>query len=166
MYDQQKALCPDPEIAQAVYRISEDNIHSKDAEQLLRELSDVLQNITGDSGRNSFDIEDMNDPRALFVIARNRMGEAVGCGAIRQMNQNVAEVKRMYAKFQAKGIGTEILSYLEEHAGILGFLAIRLETRIINEGAVAFYEKRGYKRIENYGKYYNNDKAICFQKHL
>ena len=52
----------------------------------------------GSSGRSSFNPRDICGERAVFVIARNQDGEAVGCGAIRPMDENTAEVKRMYAK--------------------------------------------------------------------
>lgn len=146
------------------YLITEESIKSEDAYRLINELSDALQDITGDSGRNSFDISDLDNPRALFVIARDVTGEAVGCGAFRPFREDIAEVKRMYARHKVKGIGTQILSYLEERAKAFGYSRIWLETRIINIKAVTFYENRGYHKIDNYGKYIDNDKAICFEK--
>ncbi len=146
--------------------ISAESPYSLDAAQLMSELSDMLQEITGDSGRGSFDIGMMNDPGSIFVIARNEAGEAIGCGAIRPINGSIAEVKRMYAKYQSQGIGTAILSYLEEQATKLGYSAIWLETRAVNEQAVRFYERNGYQRIPNYGKYAGNHEAVCFEKSL
>ena len=146
--------------------ISAESPYSLDAAQLMSELSDMLQEITGDSGRGSFDIGMMNDPGSIFVIARNEAGEAIGCGAIRPINGSIAEVKRMYAKYQSQGIGTAILSYLEEQAIKLGYSAIWLETRAVNEQAVRFYERNGYRRIPNYGKYAGNHEAVCFEKSL
>ncbi len=146
--------------------ISAENPYSADATKLLSELSDMLQTITGDSGRGSFDIGQMNDPGSIFVLARNAAGEAIGCGAFRPINGNIAEVKRMYAKYQSQGIGTTVLSYLEEQAMKLGYSAIWLETRVINEQAVRFYERNGYHRIPNYGKYEGNHNAVCFEKTL
>lgn len=146
------------------FTISMEDPSSADAASLMNELSDILQTITGDSGRGSFEVNDLNDPRALFAIVRNEAGEPVGCGAIRPLSDNTAELKRMYAKYKANGIGTGILAYLEEQAKGLGYTAIWLETRLINEQAVAFYEKNGYHRIENYGRYRDNIKAVCFEK--
>jgi ribosomal protein S18 acetylase RimI-like enzyme len=147
-------------------KIIETNSNTQDAIDLMEELSKSLELITGDSGKNSFNPDDVCVPRSLFVIAYDDNGEAVGCGAIRPMDEKIAEVKRMYAKNKAKGVGTEILHYLESQAQKLGYSVFRLETRLINERAVAFYEKRGYKRISNYGKYVNNPKAVCFEKNI
>ncbi|WP_218031442.1 GNAT family N-acetyltransferase [Paenibacillus kobensis] len=140
--------------------------NSTDAARLMNALSDTLQSITGDSGRNSFDVQDVSVPRSLFVLARDQSGEAIGCGAIRPINDRVAEVKRMYAGSKGAGVGSAVLSYLEQHAALLDYSELWLETRLINQRAVSFYENRGYHRIANYGKYAGNEESVCFGKRL
>lgn len=147
-------------------KIIETEPHTKDAIYLIEELSKTLELITGDSGKGSFDSKDVSVPRSLFVIAYNDNEEAIGCGAIRPMTEVIAEVKRMFAKTKTAGVGSEILYYLELQAQKLGYTALRLETRLINKRAVAFYEKRGYYRIPNYGKYIGMPEAVCFEKIL
>lgn len=148
-------------------RIIERSPGEADAIILMEELSETLRSITGDSGKNSFSSDDVCVPRSLFVIAYDEQSEeAVGCGAIRPIDERIAEVKRMFAKVKTKGVGSEILSYLEIQAKKLGYSTVWLETRLINEQAVSFYRKRGYCKISNYGKYANNTKAICFEKKL
>ncbi len=147
-----------------VFIISKADPESLAAAELMDELSDTLQAITGDSGRSSFDTADIKHPRGLFVIAYNNQQEALGCGAIRQAEGNSAEIKRMYARYKGAGIGSAILSYLEKQAKELGYVSLKLETRLINHNAVCFYESMGYKRIGNYGKYAGNGEAVCFEK--
>lgn len=133
---------------------------------LMDELSKNLETITGDSGKNSFNSSDVCGPRSLFVVAYNESEEAIGCGGIRPINENIAEVKRMFTKIKALGVGTEILCYLETQARKMGYSTLWIETRLINEQAVSFYKNRGYYQIPNYGKYVNNSKAICFEKKI
>lgn len=147
-------------------KIIEKNPNESDAILLMEELSQTLETITGASGKNSFNSEDVCVQRSLFVIAYDEKEEPVGCGAIRPIDENVAELKRMFAKVKSKGVGTHILSYLEMQAKKFGYSAIWLETRLINEDAVSFYKKNGYSKIPNYGKYVDNPKAICFEKKL
>jgi N-acetylglutamate synthase-like GNAT family acetyltransferase len=137
-----------------------------DALLLMDELSKSLESITGSTGRNSFNLKDVYVPRSLFVVAYGEDGEAIGCGAIRPINEDVAEVKRMFAKTKAVGVGTAILHYLEIEAKKMGYSALWLETRLINKQAVSFYESRGYHHISNYGKYVNNPEAVCFEKNI
>ena len=146
--------------------ISAEGPFSPDAISLMNELSECLQVITGDSGKNSFNANDVCNDRAIFVIARNQSGKAIGCGAFRPMDETKAEVKRMYAKDKGMGIGNKILSYLEHRAHDFRYKALRLETRIVNAKAVSFYERNGYKRIPNYGKYAGRTDSICFEKYL
>ena len=147
-------------------KIIEKNPNESDAILLIEELSETLEKITGASGKNSFNSEDVCVPRSLFVIAYDEKEEPIGCGAIQPIDENIAELKRMFAKVKTKGVGTQILSYLEMQAKRLEYSAIWLETRLINENAVSFYKKRGYGKISNYGKYTDNPKAICFEKKL
>lgn len=135
-----------------------------DALLLMEELSRNLESITGNSGKNSFNPDDVRVPRSLFVIAYDEAGEAMGCGAVRPISENTAEVKRMFARIKGAGVGTKILHYLEIHAKEFGYTVLRLETRLINTRAVAFYEKEGYHRIPSYGRYVNRPEAVCFEK--
>ena len=146
--------------------ISSESPFSPDAIFLMDELSECLQNITGDSGKDSFDVNDVCNDRAVFVIARDQNGKAIGCGAFRPMDQTTAEIKRMYAAKNSMGIGAQILSYLEHRAYNIGYKTLRLETRIVNTDAVSFYERNGYRKIPNYGKYAERVSSICFEKDL
>lgn len=146
--------------------VQKEDPNTQDAKMLMNLLSDTLESITGDSGRNSFDVSDVCVPRSLFVIARNRDGNPIGCGAIRPIDLHTAELKRMYAKSKYIGVGTAILSYLEKQAQSLGYSAIWLETRFVNNEAVSFYEKKGYHRIAKYGKYIDREECVCLGKSL
>ncbi len=147
-------------------RISKADPLAQDSQQLLNALNAVLTHITGDSGASSFNFDDMRDPRAIFVLARSRATGALGCGALRPMQEGIAEVKRMYAAPGSKGVGAAILRYLEQHARHCGFAEIRLSTRVINQRAVDFYFRHGYQQIANFGRYVGRAESICFAKIL
>ena len=139
-----------------------------DARLLLDELSGALQAITGDSGRSGFAADDVRGPRSRFVIARDAAGLPLGCGALRPLGggEGVAELKRMYARPGSRGVGAAVLAHLESAARELGCRALWLETRAVNLRAVSFYERQGYRRIENFGRYVGNTAAVCFGKEL
>jgi GNAT superfamily N-acetyltransferase len=137
-----------------------------DARRLMDELSTALAAITGDSGRASFDPADVRGDRGCFAIARDADGRALGCGAFRPLDDSVAEIKRMFARPGTSGVGGAVLRFLELEAARLGFATLWLETRRVNTRALAFYERHGYARIANYGKYAGNDEAACLAKAL
>jgi GNAT superfamily N-acetyltransferase len=138
---------------------------SPDARLLMDQLSEALEKITGNNGRHSFETNDVRQPRGLFAIAYINE-DAVGCAAMRPIDKDTAEVKRMFAKVSGKGIGSELLSYLEDQARKIGYNKIILETRLINQKAVLFYKSKAYKRIQNYGKYAGHSESVCFEKWL
>ncbi|MDG3582340.1 GNAT family N-acetyltransferase [Galbibacter pacificus] len=93
---------------------------------------------------------------------------AVGCGAIKQYNPEVMEVKRMYtrAEYRGKGIALSVLNELEKWAVELGFSKCVLETDKDNAGAIHIYRKNGYLPIPNYGQYQGVAMSVCFEKAL
>ncbi|MEN8908353.1 MAG: GNAT family N-acetyltransferase [Clostridiales bacterium] len=146
--------------------IKSESPFNRDSKMLMNELSYILETITGSSGRSSFDSNDVIVSRSLFVIARNDLDEAIGCGAYRPINNEIAEIKRMYTKIKSHGVGSKILSYLELNANKMGYKKLWLETRVVNVNTVKFYKKRGYNEIVNYGKYKGKKDSICFEKNL
>lgn len=132
---------------------------------LIENLSTELGRRFGATGNNSFQEWDEENPKSVFVKAVFK-SEAVGCGAIRPISNEIAELKRMYSKYNRKGIGKSVLTYLESKAKELDYKEIWLETRKLNHEACAFYLKNEYEEIPNFGKYIGNEKAICFGKKL
>lgn len=146
-------------------KIMEVSPFSEDAKMLMEELSSTLESLTGSSGQNSIQLVDLTKPNAKFVVAYEK-GMPVGCGSFRPLTPDIAEIKRMYAKYPGQQIGKTILLHLEALAKKSGYKKIWLETRVKNRNAVAFYQKNGYSKIENYGKYEHMPEAICFAKVL
>lgn len=146
--------------------IAQEDPETADAQLLMDELSGVLAQITGCSGKASFDVADVKGDTACFAVARNLQGVPIGCGAFRPLQPGVAEVKRMYARPGNAGTGRAILAFLEREAAARGYRALWLETREVNRRAVNFYTAAGYRPMENYGKYAGNPLALCFAKAL
>jgi len=147
-------------------RVSRTDPGSADALALVAELSAALTTITGASGQASFDVSDVRVPRACFAVARDAAGRAVGCGALRPLDGDAGEVKRMYARPGTRGVGAAVLAFLEREAADLGYGRLRLSTRRVNERAVAFYERHGYARIAGYGRYAGSTASVCFEKRI
>lgn len=145
-------------------RIASVDPGSADARRLIAELDMALAAITGDSGAASFDPDDARGPGAAFVIARAG-GVAVGCGALRPLQENVGELKRMYAR-PATGAGAHILAELERLALAAGYRELWLSTRRVNGRALRFYERHGYAPVPPYGRYGERPASICLGKYL
>ena len=141
---------------------------SLDAKLLLDELSDVLLRINGDSGRSSFDVEAAT-PRGGFYLARDGAGALLGCAALRPLGEAdsaIGELKRMYARPGATGVGAALLAHVEAQARRHGYQAVHLSTRVANSRAVAFYAKHGYAPVIAWGKYVGAAQSVCLGKQL
>ncbi|WOC31775.1 MULTISPECIES: GNAT family N-acetyltransferase [Caproicibacterium] len=147
-------------------RIAAEDIQSEDARLLIDELSMVLLQMTGSDGRSTFCYTDMADARSVFAVARDAQGNPLGCGALRRWSEDTAEIKRMYARKNAQGVGSKLIAFLEQSAQNFQFERVQLQTRVVNQNAVRFYERNGYSQIPNYGIYEHLSEAICFQKEL
>ncbi|WP_416760532.1 GNAT family N-acetyltransferase [Roseateles sp. So40a] len=146
------------------------SIDHPDAVLLMHQLNQRLERLSGDSGASRFDAASMPAGRSVFLVARGRDGALLGCGALRPLAQAgaapVAELKRMYARDGTRGVGRALLQALEREARTLGYRAVWLETRRINERALRFYRRHGYSDIPNYGAYADRRDAVCLGKTL
>jgi GNAT superfamily N-acetyltransferase len=145
--------------------IVKSNPKDPEAIELLEYLSHELFNRFGSDGKDSFRDWKTGDDQYVFLLLF-KDEEAVACGAIRPISSEIAEIKRMYAKYAQEGLGRQILTALEWQAKEIGYARIWLETRQANSEAIAFYVKNGYRKIENYGKYKGRANAICFEKEI
>jgi GNAT superfamily N-acetyltransferase len=104
----------------------------------------------------------------VFLVARDADGAAVGCGGLRLLEPGSAEIKRMYVAPAARGTGVAvaILRALEAEARRLGVARLLLETGTAQPDAMRFYEREGYRRIDNFGPYAGEPLSVCYARDL
>jgi GNAT superfamily N-acetyltransferase len=108
------------------------------------------------------------EPDGVFLVVRDDIGGAVGCGGICRFDETRAELKRMYVAPQARGLGLgrQVLEELEAHARRLGYRGIVLETGDRQPEALGLYASAGYERIPCYPPYSERSLSLCFEKTL
>ncbi len=108
------------------------------------------------------------DVLKYVVVAYDKDGNALGCGAFKEFNNTTVEVKRMYTlpEGRGKGVATSILKVLEKWAAEIGYSRCVLETGKRQPEAIALYTKNGYKVTSNYGPYIGVANSVCFEKML
>ncbi|KDP90263.1 MULTISPECIES: GNAT family N-acetyltransferase [Clavibacter] len=106
---------------------------------------------------------------AVFLVARDPDGRAVGCGGIRLLGDRGdgipwAELKRMYVVPAARGTGvaTALLRALEETARELGVVDLVLETGPEQPDAMRFYAREGWTEIPRFGAYADSEGSRCY----
>lgn len=143
-----------------------EDVRSADAEQLIRELSAELAALYGvGDGSAGFKPEDVEVPRAAFIIARHA-GYPVGCGALRPIDETTVEVKRMYTRpeYRRQGVAQAILAEMDRLALVFGYTTIKLQTGPKQLNAAALYERVGYYRIPRFSG--NWELVLAYQKDL
>jgi len=100
---------------------------------------------------------------SLLVVDGRR---AVGCGALRQIEPGIGEIKRMWLHPDVRGLGlgVRLLAALESAAQQVGDREVRLDTNHRLREAIALYEAAGYRRIERYND--NPDATRFYAKAL
>jgi GNAT superfamily N-acetyltransferase len=130
-------------------------------------ISELCAEMTARYGAppSPFSLAEAAAPRTMFVVARLR-GEPIGCGALRCLDAETAEIKRMYVapSGRRQGVARQILATLERHAQQFNYRTIRLETGIHQPEAQRLYESMGFRQIEAFGPYIGNPTSICFAK--
>jgi putative acetyltransferase len=102
-----------------------------------------------------------------FLVARAD-GRAIGCGAVRRLDEESFEVKRMYVEPTARGLGVakQILGRLEADAAALGARRFVLETGVHQAEAIGLYRQAGYRQVDCWGEYLTSETSVCFEKRI
>ena len=90
-------------------------------------------------------------PDGRLLLARVD-GEAAGCVALRRLDGDVSEMKRMYVdtRFRGRRVGVALTERLLADARALGYARMRLDTSFRQAEALGLYERFGFKPIEPY----------------
>jgi GNAT superfamily N-acetyltransferase len=105
------------------------------------------------------DLSRFMEPRGSFVVASASNGvssaadpEPVGCGAVRLLDADQAEVKHLYLRAQVRGRGWGglLLEAVEAEAVRLGARVVVLDTNDTLPAANALYRSAGYAEVERY----------------
>ena len=105
--------------------------------------------------------------RGAFLVAL--LGdEPVGCGALRRLDADTGELKRMYVDPNRRGrrIATQLLDALESRARDLGLTRLVLETGPRQTEAIALYERCGFTRRGEFGEYHDEPLSLYMEKEL
>lgn len=140
------------------------------SQSLIAALNAELSGVYPEPGATHFGLhpEDVAPGRGAFVVVY-RNGEPVGCGAVRRLDEQTAELKRMYVTPRARGLGLgrRLVSALEAEARALGARRLVLETGVRQTSALALYRAAGYEPIALYGEYrLSPDTSVCLGKDL
>jgi GNAT superfamily N-acetyltransferase len=135
---------------------------------LIAALNAELTGLYPEPGANHFelDAEEVGHGRGAFLVVY-RAGNPVGCGAVRLLDSETAELKRMYVSPLARGqgLGRRLVDALEAEALALGARRLVLETGTRQHAALGLYRATGFKSIPLFGEYcLSTETSVCLGK--
>jgi ribosomal protein S18 acetylase RimI-like enzyme len=93
-------------------------------------------------------------PRGTFLVVVDEEDRPVGCGGVRMLTDERAEIKHLWLdpSTRGRGWGRTLLAELEARAVGLGARQIVLDTNATLEAAQGLYRSSGYDEIEPYNE--------------
>lgn len=137
---------------------------------LITELNAELSGMYPEPGANHFGLDpaEVAPGRGAFLVVWMN-GVPVGCGAVRSLDPETGELKRMYVAPAARGtgLGRRLVDALQAEARALGLRRLVLETGTRQQAAIALYRATGFEPIPLYGEYQQSpDTSVCLGKEL
>lgn len=149
--------------------IAPEPLGSADAGALMALLDAELTERYPNPEDNHFELtrEQVAEGSGVFLVAR-MSGRPVGCAALRRIDADTGEVKRMYVvpSERGRGVGGRLLAELELTARGLGLRRMVLETGERQPESIRLYERAGFVRIEPFGEYVDSPASVCMGKPL
>ena len=113
------------------------------------------------------ELKKMYAPPSGGIILCKENHDHIACVAIRKIDDNTAELKRMFVQqaHQRKGIGEELMKRSIKMATQCGYKTIKLDTLNYMTAAINLYTRSGFTETAPY--YYNpNSTAVFFELKL
>lgn len=92
----------------------------------------------------------------------------VGHTALRTYRPEALEVKKVFvpAQFRGRGISRVLMAEAERLARVRGIPTLVLQTGMLQTGAIALYEKLGYRVVAPFRGYDVIPFGVCYEKQL
>jgi len=134
---------------------------------LIDELDALLEPFYPRESQHGYSVEKLLAEGVAFFLIREN-GVPAGCGAVKFIDGEYAEIKRMYVRPQFRGTGLAklMLRHLSDYAQARGIELLRLETGIHQPAALGFYERSGFRLIPPFGEYREDPLSRFYEKRL
>lgn len=138
-----------------------------DVQALLSQSDDYLRALYPAESNHLVSADVLGTHRAAFLAAR-RDGKLLGSIALLVIAPGHAEMKRMFVRAEARGIGLgrRLLNALEEVACHRSITRISLETGIKQPEAIGLYRASGYQDCPPFGDYKDDPLSLFMTKRL
>ncbi|WP_417581870.1 GNAT family N-acetyltransferase [Pelagibacterium sp.] len=141
-----------------------------DVRDLVAALNETMRPLSPPEFQFQMTVEQMAGADTTVFVARDDSGRAVGMGALKMVDGELAEVKRMYTLPEVRGqrIGVVLLDAIETQARQKGVKTLKLETGNVAgfEPAWRLYERGGFTRCGAFLDYPDSEYSAFYEKAL
>jgi len=149
--------------------IREDDLSGDSVAALLREHLDNMFEITPPGSVHALGLEALTSPEITFWAAWEGH-ELLGCGALRELDSTIGEIKSMRtaAAHRRRGVGARILEHIIGEATRRGYRQLKLETGALPPFAAAraLYARYGFEFCGPFGEYREDPNSVYMSKVL
>src|SRR5581483_6703691 len=144
--------------------IAVDDPRADDVRALLVTHLSFARDVTPEGHVHALELDGLVDPAVTFFSVR-RLGELIGMGALKQLDERHGELKSMHMKQAVRrdGVGTALVGHLLAEARRRGYARVSLETGTGPAFAAgrALYERTGFTRCPPFAQYWDNPHSVC-----
>ena len=126
-----------------------------DARHIAQMSRDYIEHGLGWSWRPARVLRAMREPSTNVVVAHKH--DAVSGFGIMQYGEDTAHLALLAVLPAARhqNLGARLVAWLEQSARVAGIKHIRLEARVDNHSAIAFYQRLAYRQSGKIAGYYD-----------
>jgi putative acetyltransferase len=154
-------------MSEAEIDIGPEDPRQSDVRRMIAESDAYMQELYPSESNHLVDADALAASDTVFLVAR-RNGELLGSVAFRVITPGHAEMKRMFVRREARGIGLgrRLLLALEHAARQKHIGRISLETGIKQPEAIGLYRASGYQDCPPFGAYTPDPLSLFMTKRL
>ena len=146
-----------------------DDLRGREIAAFLAEHIKEMKSVSPPESKHALNLEDLRKPEITFWTVWD--GDLlVGCGAIKELNLNHAEIKSMRTAVseRGKGVASMLLQHILKEARVRGYRRISLETGSMPFFAPAhyLYAKHGFQPCTPFASYKEDSNSIFMTKEL
>lgn len=154
---------------QSDWKIKIDDLNSDEVFELLNEHLEDMRRSSPPESIHALDIERLRKPEITFWTLWEG-DELPGCGAIKELDSEHAEIKSMRtsSKHRRKGVARYVLAHIIKEAKHRGYKRLSLETGSMDffKPAQTLYEKFGFENCAPFGSYNEDPNSVFMTKEI
>lgn len=146
-----------------------DDLSGSEIAELLEEHIREMKSVSPPESKHALDLEALKKPEITFWTVWDDSG-LIGCGAMKELDPNHAEIKSMRTRIscRGKGVASMLLQHILNEAKLRGYQRISLETGSMPffEPARNLYAKYGFENCAPFATYREDPNSVFMTRKL